>query len=390
MNQSSATKRPRILVVSATVGSGHNTAAKAIIAGLGQRGLDADVEFVDILTFTPWWFRAYYAGGFALLMTRLGWLYGLGFRLFNRPHTPQRSLSEKLRMALELYATRRFQRFVLDNPPDLIVHTHFLGPMVVSHLRRQGRLDAPQFVVATDIDIHRWWYAQPVERYFLPMDSSAEPLLRWGVERDRITVSGIPIRPAWSQTPDLPQVRAQWNLPPDRKVVLLAGGAEFTVGPVVKIARGIARACPNAYVVVLAGRNKQLLGDLAKLPEAPRQIVGVGFTDRVHELVAAASLMVTKAGGITTAECVSTGTPMVLMNPVPGQEGGNAHYLVSHNAAVVARGTRAIISAVRELLDDDARLAELARNARHLHRPGLETIVSAIEQWMLCGCGRRA
>ena len=154
-----------------------------------------------------------------------------------------------------------------------------------------------------------------------------QTLRRWGVHERHITVSGIPIHPKWARPLDRRKILRDWRLPADRKIVLLAGGTEFTCGPVVRIARHIAEVCPQAYVVVLAGRSKKLLAELAASPLAPGRLVGVGFTDRVHELVEACSLMVTKPGGVTTAECLAKGTPMVLMNPVAGQEGGNAEYL---------------------------------------------------------------
>jgi processive 1,2-diacylglycerol beta-glucosyltransferase len=371
-------RRPRVLIVSALVGAGHKQAARAIAAGLAERGAEIDVEHVDALDFVPRWYRFVYADGFALMMTRLGWLYGLGFRLANRPTGPRRKLSERIRLRLERSRLRKFARYLRENPPDLVVHTHFLTPPIVTHLRRRGRLDTPQFVVITDNLVHRWWYCERVEQYFAPAEFSTGPLREWGVEPDRITVSGIPILPKWSQELDRERIRREWELPPDRPVVLLSGGTEFTCGPVVKIARRIAAERPDAFVLVLAGRNKRLLGKLARLSEAGERVVGVGFTDRIHELVEVASLFVTKAGGITTAECLSRHTPMVLMKPVPGQEAGNARYFEREGVAVIARGPRDIAREAARLLDDEPARREMARRAQALHRPGRQTICEAI------------
>ena len=369
---------PRVLIVTATVGWGHNAAARAIISQLESAGRQIRVECVDVLSFTPRPFRACYAGSFALAMARLPWLYGLGFRLTNRPDGPSRALSERGRLWSERLAMKRFARYLLAQPADLVVHTHFLAAPLVGRLIEAGKLKSRQFVVVTDDEVHRFWYAENVEQWFVPAPCSAEKLRRWGIERQRITVSGVPIDPKWTGTTDREKVLSDWALPRNKSIVLLSGGTEFTCGPIVKIARRIVAACRDAYVVVLAGRNKKLLGRLSALPEAPDRLVGVGFTDRLDELVGACSMMVTKAGGLTTAECLAKGTPMVLLRPVPGHEAGNARYFQSEAAAVVTRNTNDVAQTVARLLREPRQLAHLAENARRLYRPASQTIANAI------------
>jgi len=370
----------RILVVSASVGAGHNQAARAVVEALRLRVPGASVEMIDSLTFTPRFFRAYYAGGFNLMMSRLGWLYGLGFWLFNRPHRPGRSLGERLRLAWERLCTRKLARRLLADPPDLIVHTHFLAPPVIGRLLAKGLLRCPQAMVLTDQVAHRWWYSQCVEHWFVPSRQAAQTLGRWGVEDSRVTVSGIPIMQKWTQPVDRAKALADWKLPADKKLVVLSAGAEFTAGPVVRIVRGLLAACPRACVAVLAGRNKKLLARLASLPEAGSRLFPMAFTDRNNELVAACSLIVAKPGGITTAECLATGTPMVLLKPVPGQERCNAIYLRRQGAALVARNARDAIEIVKRLLDDDRALTELSAKARGLYLPATRIICDRLAE----------
>ena len=369
----------KILIVTASVGAGHNAAARAVAAGLNAAAPDVAVETADVMALSPRWFRLYYAGGFALAMTRFPWIYGLGYWFSNHPQRPGRSVTERIRLWQERTTLRRFRHLLREQRPDVIVHTHFLAPPVVSAMVRREDLAARQVVVLTDVDVHRFWYGEDVERWFVPSDVSVEAFERWGIESGCITVSGIPIHPKWTAPLDRAKVLADWGLPADRKIVLLSGGAEFTCGPVVRVARGIVADRPDACVVVLAGRSKKLLGRLGALPEAAEgRIVPVSFTDRVHELVEVSSLMVTKAGGITTSECLAKAKPMVLTNPVPGQEGGNAAHYQRQGAAVIARGAKSIVSRVNELLSDPAALAEMGDNARKLYRPATETIVSSV------------
>ncbi len=371
--------RPRILVISSSVGAGHNSVAKAIIQLLSRRGIEA--EFVDSLTFTPRWFRAYYAGGFAIAMTRLAKLYGLGYRLFDRPASAERATSELARLAMERFATRRLRNFLLQRRPKLIINTHFLAPPMIARLVKSGDLsDTVQMTVLTDIVPHRWWYSENVHHWFLPYSDSTEPLLKWGIDREKISVCGMMINPKWTDPlPAKGKILADWKLPADKKIVLLSGGTEFTCGPVIKIARRIAQTRSDVCVVVLAGRNKRLLEDLALVEGAGEKIIGQSFTDRSQELVAVSSLMVTKAGGVTTAECISKSCPMVLLKPVPGQEGMNAEFYQRNIAAVIVDKYAQVAATVCGLLGNEGKLSEMSQNARRLFRYEPQAIVSEVE-----------
>ena len=373
MKQVPRMNNPRILVTSATVGSGHNQAAKAIMEALPEALPAVQMELVDLMELVPKWFRLYYEGGFKLSMTRLGRAYGWGFRALNRPHRPRRSPMERLRLRHERRALGRYLDLLRDRRPDLVLHTHFLAAPAVAHLIDQGLL-LRQATVVTDVDVHRWWYSRHVEHWFLPQEYSRRHFDRWGIDPASVTVSGIPIRPKWQAPLDRRKIFDDWQLPRDRKILLLCGGTEFTVGPVVKMARGIVEACPRACLVVLAGRNKNLLADLSGLHLPPESLRPTGYTDRMPELAEVATMMLTKAGGITTAECLSKGLPMVFLRPVPGQEGGNAIYFQRQGAGVITNTVQEIVDAVRELLENPARLEELAQNAGRLYRPATDII----------------
>ncbi|MFB3893330.1 MAG: hypothetical protein ACE15C_15055 [Phycisphaerae bacterium] len=378
MDSEPKSKACEVLIVSAGVGAGHNQAARAVVEGLRLADPELAVEHVDVLTFTSRAFRAYYNGGFKLSMTRLPRAYGVGFWVTNRPNTAARGVSERIRLASEWRSLAKFRQFLLDRRPPLVVHTHFLPPPAVARMVGEGALQARQMVVVTDINVHRWWYSEGVERYFLPHEFSAQQVRRWGVAEERITVSGIPIHPKWIAPLDREKVLADWRLPADKDIVILTGGTEFTCGPIVSIARGILAACPTAVVVVLAGRNKELLAELSREQDAGRRLFPQGFTDRSQELVEVCSMMITKPGGITTAECLSKGAPMILLNPVPGQEGGNADFLRREGAAVVTRRPAEVVEQAGRLLADKAELARMSAAARRLYKPGTQTIVEHV------------
>lgn len=358
-----------VLVLTAGVGAGHNEAGKAVVEALRTARGDLPVHQVDVLDHVTKAFRLWYAGGYALSVTRLAPLYGVGFRLTDRPNGPQRGLGERIRLWNE-YRNLRHELLPMIQRlrPRLIVHTHFLAPSAVGVQIRRGELSTRQYVVVTDMEIHRWWYSTEVDHWFLPTDQACERVKQWGVDPDRMTVSGIPIRPKWKLPHDRRQILKDWDLADAREIVLLSGGADFTCGPVVRIARGILQSCPQATVCVLAGRNKKLLEQLGRLAANERRLRPLGFTDRLPELAEVASLIITKAGGLTTSECLSKALPMVLLKPVPGQEAANARYFRDQGAALTAHSPAEVVAQVRQLLDNRADLAMMSANARRLYR----------------------
>ena len=374
---SSSQVRPRVIIVSSSVGAGHNQAAAAIQAGLAAADATVRTEVVDALAFVPWWHRLCYAGGYHLMVSRLPAAFGLGYRLMDRPAGAGRAWSERLRLGAERLVTRRLQEYLLGRRPVLVMATHYLAMPPIGRLIGRGVGGLGMMAVITDHEAHRFWYAENVRRYFVANERVREQLLAWGVQPERITVSGIPVHPKWTAPVRREEILRRWNLPEDRPVVVVTGGAYFTAGPVEQIARGLLERT-GAHVVFLAGSNKKLLARVAGFPEAGARLTPVAWTDRVHELAAVAAVFVTKAGGLMTSECVARGTCMVLTRPVPGQEAANARFLVAHGAAVVARSAEEVVAETARLLADPAAAESLRTAARGLYRPATETIVSAI------------
>lgn len=378
MNDVTSSPRPRVVLASCRVGAGHNQAARALLAGLHQADAAVDAEFVDVLGYVSWAFRAYYAGGYAMLVSRLPWLYGLGYRLTDRPQGPGRTLSERLRLWSDRRGVRRFLAWLDKQRPALAVNTHYLHAPGIGRMIGQGAQGLRQFVVVTDNELHRWWYAENVERYFVPNDEVRHELMGCGVDGGRIDVTGIPVHPKWLEPLDRRRILADWDLPADRPVVLISAGVHFTIGRMDKLAARLTRQAPDAFFLVLAGGNKKLIETVSALPEAqgpqPR-VRAVSFTDRIHELVEVADLVVTKPGGMITSECLVKSAAMVLLKPVPGQESANADLLRREGAAVVAADAEQVVAHVSQLLAERGRADDMRAAARRLARPGANAAI---------------
>ncbi len=357
-----------VLILSASVGAGHLRAAQAMELAFRRIAPDAKVSNLDVLTFTNAAFRRLYAKAYLDLVNKAPHVLGYLYDLMDRPRSPKRR-SDRLRVLVQRLNLAALIKFLKEDPPDLVVNTHFLPAEIIASLRRKGRLDLPQYIVTTDFETHRLWANQPCEHYFTATEEGALYLEHWGVPPGAATAIGIPIHPVFAEDKDRAACLRRQGLVGDRPIILqLAGG--FGVGPVEMLYQAIMRIETPIELVVVAGRNEKLLARLetCEVPPPHRAKV-LGFTDQIDELMLLADVVVSKPGGLTTSEVLARGAAMAIVNPVPGQESRNSDFLLESGAAVKINNVATLTHKLSALLADPRRLAELKQNARRLGRP---------------------
>jgi processive 1,2-diacylglycerol beta-glucosyltransferase len=356
----------RILVLSASVGSGHTRAAQAVEAALKDRAPKAEVVHVDVLGLTNAAFRRIYRSGYFKLIDLAPHVIGY---LYERTDRSGGEMGDRLRRAVQRLNLSAMEDLLEDAPWDLVVHTHFLSAEIAASMKDKGLLEAPHAIVVTDYDAHRIWVQQPCELYVTATEEAASSLKRHGVPPSRIQVTGIPIDPIFTQKRRREACLKAHGLSGDRPVVLqLAGGAG--IGPLEEVYRGLLAVETPIEVVAVTGRNAEARTKLENVavPERHRAHV-IGFTDKMHELMAAADLIVTKPGGLTVSEALASGSPIVVIQPIPGQESRNSDYLLENGAGIKVHALDTLTRKVGELLASPTRLAALRRNAKKLGRP---------------------
>ncbi len=358
----------RVLILSASVGAGHLRAAEALELAMKELDPQATVENIDVLQFTNAVFRRVYSQAYLDLANKLPHVLGYFYDLLDRKPSP-RHKSDTLRRLVQRMNLGRFLKFLGSQSWDVVVNTHFLSAEIIAALKRKKKFHAPQITTVTDFEAHRLWVNAPCEHYFTATDEAARHLQSWGVPGESISVTGIPIHPAFSRAPDRDECRAKHGLGSDRPIVLqLSGG--FGVGPIEKIFRAILDVEVPLEVVVVSGRNAKLKAGLERIAPPDRHRAHVlGFTTEIHELMAAADIVVSKPGGLTTSEVLASGAAMAIINPIPGQESRNSDFLLENGAAIKLNNLSTVPFKLAALLKEPKRLATIKANARHLGRP---------------------
>lgn len=357
-----------VLVLSASVGAGHLRAAQAVELALRQLAPRANVQNVDVLTLTSAPFRKMYGEAYLDLVNKVPHVLGYIYDYLDKPRRAD-SRRDKVRLALEKLNLKKFRDFLRENPWDVVVNTHFLPAEIIACLRREGKLSLPQITATTDFETHRLWVNEPCDHYTTATAEGAAYLQHWGVPAQHVSVTGIPIHPVFCEPRDRAQCVQRQGLAGDRPLVLqLAGG--FGVGPIEKLFRGILSVEMPLEVVTVAGRNESARKQLEGIDVPPRHRVKIlGFTDQIDELMAAADVVISKPGGLTTSEVLARGAAMAVVNPIPGQESRNSDFLLENGAAIKINNVATLALKLTQLLGDRERLESLKRNARRIARP---------------------
>ncbi len=314
-------------------GGGHRAAAEAIRDALKQRhGDEVAVEMVNVFRlYTPFPFK-YFPELYPWFIKNGKLLWRAGYRMSNR-----RSQSRLMMSSIGAAIRRGLRRMLLrEHDADVIVCVHpIFSTPAMSVLRRQP--SRPPFItVVTDlVSTHAMWYERGVDRLLIPTQPAYDYGLQLGMRPDQMRVTGLPVHPRFAGgLVDKSEARSRLKWDTDLPAVLLIGGGEG-MGPLFRIAKRINRLHAHCQLAIVAGRNDVLYDRLqAQVWNQPTHIYR--FVTNMPELMAAADLLVTKAGPATISEACMAGLPMILSDRIPGQEDGNVTYITTKHAGVYA------------------------------------------------------
>ena len=359
--------QPRILVLSVSAGTGHTRAAEALRVCAAEEQFGVIAIHLDILQFVTPLLRFIYTDAYIFMVRHLPTLWR---HLYQTTNTARRdALKHRLRRWAEQLNSRALVKEIRKHKPDIIICTHFLPAELLSRPLAVGTVVCPVWVQVTDFDLHCLWVHDHMAGYFAPNEEVAYRMRQQGIAANRIFVTGIPIMPAFSQRFDRAACAREIDISTDIPTLLLLGGGAG-VGSVVEIAERLLALEGNVQIIAMAGKDVATLGALKQLARRyPGRLAAQGYTGHIEKLMACADLVVTKPGGLTTAESLAMGLPMIVIAPIPGQEEHNANFLLEQGAALKAFDLATLEFRVSYLLAHPSKLTAMRARARTLACP---------------------
>ena len=360
----------RVLIATVTAGAGHLAAAAALDeAWRACRPADT-VERLDLVKFFSPLHRKIHADGYVKLVEHAPDLWGMMFGKTDSPKVAKRL--NRLKRILPSNSRKRFSRFVTHFTPDTVLCTHYLPLEILGRMRSQPRKRGPRgfppFVtcIVTDFEAHALWMDPCVDLYCVAAEETKGRLIARGASPNKIVSTGIPISAKFAAKPDPRVVRRALGLRDDLPVLLVLSGG-FGMGPVAEILSQLDRVERSLQSVVVTGRNEELRRELAAQDRKhPTHVLG--YASNMDELMAVAALIITKPGGLTTSEVLAMGKPILIVNPIPGQEAANSDFLLERGAAAKINRVEDLPFRVAHLFGSK-KLLEMSRAAKALGRP---------------------
>ncbi len=354
----------KILVVSVKAGAGHLKAAEAVEAAFKRYQPDVKIKNVDLLDFSNDLIKYLYGRMYLDVVKACPELYGYSYK-----HYESSKKFIKPRFLIDKFNFGDFFEMIEEFDPGIFVTTHFISEAVLENYRRKKKKGFKIAVTLTDYEFHPVWIVSNVDLYFTATEEVKSSLVFYGVPEEKIVASGIPVHPKFSDEKDKRALFQKYGLN-DRSPVILISAGSFGVTPLGEVIGDFATIKEEFQIMVVCGNNADLKKDLEiKQKSEPRLKKVFGFVDFMDELMASTDLLITKPGGITVSESIAVGVPMVLIEPIPGQEEANADYLVEQGAGVKARNLPVLLHKLGGLVRNPGRLAEMSGRAKGISRP---------------------
>ncbi|MFH1847751.1 MAG: glycosyltransferase [Candidatus Omnitrophota bacterium] len=351
----------RVLLMYISEISGHHSASLAVESAI--KTLKPGVDTLNINCFnytTPIWERIVNKTYMGVVHTKPEiWDY-----LYDNPRILKRS--KRIREFIHRANVKKLKVLFDDFRPDAAVCTQAYPCGMVADYKKLFKVKLPLAGVLTDYSPHAYWIYDNVDAYIVPSEEIGRGIARNGIKEDRIKAFGIPIDPKFSRQHDRALLMKELGLDPSMPVVLIMGGGQG-LGPIKRILPEFDAIKKDLQLLVVTGINKKLYSWIQEKKRAFRKKVLVfDHIDYIDRLMEVSSLVVTKPGGVTTAEALVKGLPIMIINPLPGQEFRNTNFLLKEGVAVKIKSEREAAGKLEELLADPGAL-EGMRKAAGIH-----------------------
>lgn len=359
-------KQKRILILTADAGFGHRSAANAVSEALQQKyGEGVCVSIINPLDDkrTPFFLRDSQSD-YDTLIRNTPELYRDGYEASDAL-VPTTLLERALTVMLFEVMREHLRNF----NPDIVLTTYPLYQAPLNAVRFFHNLPLPVYTVITDlISVHRIWFNNHTDGFFVPTEEVSELAQHYHISPEKITLTGIPVSPQFKRPKvEKSLLRKELGWEPDTTTVLAVGSTR--VEQLESTLNVINHFGEKVQLICVAGKDKSLYKQLSNSTwHIPVQIYE--FVKEIPKFMLASDCIISKAGGLIVTESLAAGLPLLLIDIIPGQETGNAEYVVNHGAGDVALDPVAVLETFSHwMLNDQKLLRERMQNARKLGKP---------------------
>ncbi|MBQ8509674.1 MAG: galactosyldiacylglycerol synthase [Clostridia bacterium] len=347
----------KALVLSVTAGQGHNATAKALCAYLQSIGCEA--EMLDTLDYVSHHLGETVSKGYLFVASNAKLAYKGGYRLAEKRKKSKTDVSPT--RATGQILSRKLLRFINSYKPDVIICTHIFAGIIIDVLKEKSEINAKTIGILTDFAFHPYWEEGANLDYVVtPNEQILAQARKKGFSDHQVLPLGIPIHPKFSSGIPQAEARAELGLDIDKRTVLLMGGS-MGYGHMESTLETLDSVPHDFQIITVCGNNTAAKAKIDSMTTKKR-ILNLGFVNNVELLMDASDCIISKPGGLTTSEALAKRLPMIIVNPIPGQEDRNTEFLTNNGAAMAVTSTSPLDEVMFQLFENPRRV-EVMRQA---------------------------
>ena len=361
----------KILILSCSTGEGHNSAAKALEEELINRG--ENVIFKDALSFcnkkTKKIIQDFFNNIALKTPSIFGAMYKAGDKISNT------TIKSPIYFANSLYANK-LGSYLNKNKIDIVICTHLFPMEAITYLKRKRQIKVKCYATLTDYTIIPFLEETELDGYFLPDETLVKKLSTKKVPKKIIHPFGIPISSKYLKKRTKKESRNLLNLPNNNKIIMIMTGG-IGCGNICDMVDSILQNIKiNIIILVLTGKNNKLKHKLDK--KHNRNIITVGFTDKVPLYMDAADILLSKPGGLSSTEAAVKKIPLIHTMPIPGCETENANFFSKRGMSIKVTNLEELVSSINLLLNSPKKQETMLKKQEYINPNATSDIINYI------------
>lgn len=356
-----------ILLFYASYGSGHLSAATAIEQYIKENYPDAKTLKIDCVEYINKSINKISTSAYKSIILKTPVLWGQVYKLLKND-----TILDITQFSNRFMAKKIFTLFE-DFEPDLVISCHPLGGQITSFLKSHKKTNCKLATVMTDFASHKQWLIGKdyTDYFFVSNIEMKTSLISEGIYPNKIYVSGIPISPNFYKNYNKENIYKSLNIEKNKTNIIFFGGGSLGLSSssnIQTILTSLLQATDESHqIIIISGKNQKLYNDFQKTINNTyhkSQIKLIDFTTELPELLPITSFVITKPGGLTITECISTNVPIILINPIPGQEKENAQYIADNKMGIWIKTNKPTSEYFQEIFNDTKLIEEIKENQK--------------------------
>lgn len=354
----------KVLILSITAGQGHNTTAASL--SLYLETLGAECRILDTYSYLNKMLGGTVSKGYLLSVENAKFAYAKVYKHLEKRKKNANSLSAT-RLTNMLF-TKKMKKYIDIYDPDVIVCTHIFAGMIIDLLKQRHTIRAKTIGIVTDFTMHPYWEeGLHLDYVVIANENMSISAKKKGFTCEQILPFGIPIHPKFAVNMPKAEARESIGLMPDKPTLLLMGGS-MGYGHLSETVELLDDIELDLQIIIVCGSNSDAKNAIDKM-HTKKLLVNYGYTTNVNILMDAADCIISKPGGLTTSEALAKRLPMIMVNPIPGQEERNVQFLLNNGVAMAISDTNTLDSIIYDLFGVPEKLEIMKKSIDLIRKP---------------------